>query len=90
VSQDQRIAEFIEKALAAGIPHQALVGVLTANGWPEKEVYAALADHYRRQTGIEIPRRAGSGASAKDAFSICSSFPPWRPGPSGLGAWPSP
>jgi Domain of unknown function (DUF5671) len=68
VGQDPRMAEFIEKALAAGIPHQALVGVLAANGWPEKEVYSALADHYRRQIGIETPRRAGSGASPKEAF----------------------
>ncbi|HEY2001852.1 MAG TPA: DUF5671 domain-containing protein [Acidobacteriaceae bacterium] len=63
------IAEFIEKALAAGIPHDALVGILTARGWPEKEVYDALAVHYQRLTGIEVPRRAAAAvASAKDAF----------------------
>jgi Domain of unknown function (DUF5671) len=66
---DVRIAEFIEKALAAGIPHESLVGILTARGWPEKEVYDALADHYQRVSGIEVPRRtAAAGASAKDAF----------------------
>lgn len=65
---DARITEFIEKALAAGIPHESLVGVLTSRGWPEKEVYDALADHYRRLTGVDIPRRAGAGASAKEAF----------------------
>jgi hypothetical protein len=68
MTQDTQIAEFIERALDAGIPHQSLLGVLVANGWPEKEVYTALAEHYRRQTGIEIPRRAAGGTSAKEAF----------------------
>jgi hypothetical protein len=68
VSQDPRNAEFIEKALTAGMPHQSLVGVLAANGWSEKEIYGALADHYGRQTGIAIPRRTGAGASSKEAF----------------------
>ena len=63
-----KIAEFIEKALAAGVPHQALVGVLVARGWPEKEIYEALGDQYQRLTGIEIPLRAAAGASAKEAF----------------------
>ncbi len=62
------IAEFIEKALAAGVPHQTLVGVLTARGWPEKEIYEALAEQYQRLTGVDIPRRAAAGASAKEAF----------------------
>lgn len=65
---DPKIADFVEKALAAGIPHDSLVGILTAEGWPEKEIYQALADHYRRVTGIDIPRRAGAATSAKDAF----------------------
>jgi flagellar motor protein MotB len=47
VLADPRIAEFIEKALAVGIPHDSLVEVLSAQGWPEKEIYNALADHYR-------------------------------------------
>lgn len=80
---DARIAEVIEKALAAGIPHESLVGVLTARGWPEKEVYDALADHYQRLTGVEIPRRSGAGASAKDAFFyllIFSTLATWTIG----------
>jgi hypothetical protein len=69
VPTDPGIAEFVEKALASGIPHDSLVGVLTARGWAEKEVYDALAGHYQRLTGIEVPRRAAAaGASAKDAF----------------------
>jgi hypothetical protein len=68
VATEPKITEFIEKALAAGISQESLVGVLTARGWPEKDVYDALADHYVRLTGIDIPRRAGAGASAKEAF----------------------
>lgn len=65
---DPKIAALIEKALAAGVPQESLVAVLTARGWPEKEIYNALADHYEHLTGVEIPRRAGGGAGAKDAF----------------------
>ena len=65
---DPRIAVLIEKALDAGIPQEALVGVLTAHGWPEREVYEALAQHYERVTGVAIPHRTGAGASAKEAF----------------------
>jgi hypothetical protein len=69
VPTDPGIAEFVEKALASGIPHDSLVGILTARGWPEKEVYDALAGHYQRLTGIEVPRRAvAAGTTAKDAF----------------------
>jgi hypothetical protein len=83
VPTDPRIAEFIEKALAAGIPHDSLVGVLAAHGWPEKEVYEALGNHYRRLTGIDIPRRAAAGASAKEAFFyllIFSTLATWTIG----------
>jgi hypothetical protein len=65
---NQSCAEFIKKSLDAGIPVQSLVGLLTARGWIEKEAYTALGDYYRLQTGIEVPRRPGSGASARDAF----------------------
>ncbi len=65
---DAKLTQFIEQALVAGMPQNSLVGILTARGWPEKEVYEALADHYQRTTGIEIPARASAGASAKEAF----------------------
>jgi len=83
MTQDPRISEFIERALDADIPQQSLLGVLVANGWPEKEVYAALAEHYRRRTGIEIPRRVAGGTSAKEAFFyllIFSSLATWTIG----------
>ncbi|HTV81541.1 MAG TPA: DUF5671 domain-containing protein [Acidobacteriaceae bacterium] len=68
MSRDNRVAEFIQKSLDAGIPVPSFVGLLTARGWTEKQAYSALADHYQRQTGIEVPPRPGSGASARDAF----------------------
>jgi hypothetical protein len=80
---EPKIAEFIEKALAAGIPQESLVGVLTARGWTEKEVYDALAEHYQRLTGVEIPHRGGAGASAKEAFFyllIFSTLATWTIG----------
>ena len=83
VPADRRISEFIEKALAAGIPQESLVGILTARGWPEKEIYEALAVHYQQLTGIEIPNRSGAGASAKDAFFyllIFSTLATWTIG----------
>ena len=68
MAADPGIREFIEKALATGIPQPTLVGMLAARGWPEKEVYEALAEYYQRLTGVAIPRRPAAGASAKEAF----------------------
>jgi hypothetical protein len=56
------------------------VGILAARGWPEKEVYEALAAHHERMIGMEIPRRGGSGTAAKDAFFCLLIF-------STLGTW---
>lgn len=74
------IVEFIERAKAAGVPDQSLAGILAARGWPEKEVYQALAAHYEKLTGIEIPSRRGAGTPAKDAFFYLLIF-------SGLATW---
>ena len=83
MSEDSRISEFLDKAQAAGIPHQSLIGLLTARGWREKDVYHSLGEHYRKLTGVEIPDRSGSGASAKDAFFyllIFSTLATWTCG----------
>lgn len=68
MSRDHRIEEFIQKSLDAAIPVASFIGLLTARGWTEKQAYSALADHYQCQTGIEVPPRPNSGASARDAF----------------------
>jgi hypothetical protein len=80
---DPKIAAFLDQAVAAGMPQTTLVGILTAHGWPEKEVFEALANHYQRTAGLEIPRRAGTGASAKEAFFyllIFSTLATWTIG----------
>jgi Domain of unknown function (DUF5671) len=74
------VVEFIERAKATGVSDQALAGILVARGWPEKEVYQALAAHYEKLTGIEIPSRGGAGTPAKDAFFyllIVSALATW-------------
>ena len=65
---DTTLDGFLERSLAAGIPHESVVKMLIARGWPEKEVYDALASHYQRLTGIEVPPRVSVTTSAKDAF----------------------
>ncbi len=74
------VREFLERAKASGVSDEAVVGVLTARGWPEKEVYQALAAYYEKLTGIEIPSRRGAGTPAKDAFFYLLIF-------SGLATW---
>ena len=74
VSADPKVVEFIEKALTAGIPHQSLVGILAARGWPEKEIYDALATYHQHQTGLDIPLRSNTGTSAKEAFFYLLTF----------------
>jgi Domain of unknown function (DUF5671) len=72
---DPKLNEFIERALSSGASEDSLVGILTARGWPEKEVYEALAARYERLTGIEIPpRHGGAGTAAKDAFFYLLAF----------------
>jgi hypothetical protein len=68
VAPSSKISEFIQSAKTAGASEPSIVGMLTARGWPEKEVYEALAAHYEAITGIEVPRRGGAGTAAKDAF----------------------
>jgi hypothetical protein len=71
---DPKIREFLEQAKASGASEQTLVGILAARGWPEKDVYEALAAHYEGLTGIQIPRRGGAPTAAKDAFFYLLAF----------------
>jgi len=68
------LQSFVERSKAAGISDQALVGVLTSRGWPEKAVYRAVAAHYEKLLDIEIPSHQGTGAPAKDAFFYLLTF----------------
>ena len=57
MSEDPRIATFLEESQAAGIPHASLVGMLTAHGWREKDIYRALGDHYRKARIQQVLKR---------------------------------
>lgn len=84
---DPKLNDFIERAKAGGVSDDSLAGILTARGWPEKEVYEGLAAHYERQTGIAIPpRRGGAGTAAKDAFFYLLAFSTLATWTIGLGS----
>jgi hypothetical protein len=68
MTADPKILDFIAGAKAKGATEQSLVGILTARGWSEKEIYEALASQYEQATGLSVPHRGGSGTAAKDAF----------------------
>ncbi len=77
------IQEFVERAKAAGTTDESIAGILKARGWPEKEVYEALALHYERATGSAIPQRVSGGTAARDAFFylvIFSTLATWMIG----------
>jgi hypothetical protein len=83
VIANSTINEFIERARAGGASEEAIIGILTARGWLEKEVYEALAAHYERLAGMEIPRRESTATAAKDAFFyllIFSTLATWTIG----------
>jgi hypothetical protein len=83
---DPRIRDFIDKAKASGSTEQTLVGMLTARGWPEKEVYEALAAQYEGLTGVQIPRRSSTVTAAKDAFFYLLAFSTLATWTIGLGS----
>jgi hypothetical protein len=81
-----KISAFIERAKASGASDQSIVAILTARGWPEKEVHEALAAHYEHLTGIEIPKRESSATAAKDAFFYLLVFSTLATWTIGLGS----
>src|SRR5215831_3985788 len=64
----ESVREFIERSKTAGVADASIIGMLTARGWSEKDIYEALAQHYEQTTGNAIPRRDGGGTAARDAF----------------------
>ena len=83
---DPKIREFIEKAKTSGASEETLVGILTARGWPEKEVYEVLGGQYEQLTGIQIPIRASAATAAKDAFFYLLAFSTLATWTIGLGS----
>ncbi len=77
--------KFLEAAKSQGAADEALVGLLRGRGWPEEEVYRALADYYETRSGLRIPIYKRSG-SAKDAFLYLVSFATLATWTYGLGS----
>jgi hypothetical protein len=50
VGETSEIRAFLERAKTNGISDDAIVGILTARGWSEKDVYQSLAAHYEELT----------------------------------------
>lgn len=71
--------EFLDAARSQGATDEILVGLLRGRGWPEEDVYRALADHYEARGGVQVPVYRRS-SSAKDAFLYLLSF-------ATLGTW---
>jgi len=76
---NEQLGEFLDAAKRQGASEESVVAMLRGRGWPEDDVYRALADHYESQSGIAVPLYKPSG-SAKDAFLYLLSF-------SMLGTW---
>jgi hypothetical protein len=70
---NKAIQEFLDAAKRQGASDESLVALLRGRGWPEDDVYRALADHFENQSGVRVPAYKRSG-SAKDAFLYLLSF----------------
>ena len=67
------LQEFLDAAKRQGASDESLVTLLRGRGWPEDDVYRALADHFENKSGVQVPTYKRSG-SAKDAFLYLLSF----------------
>ncbi len=85
MSGHSTLQEFLDAARLQGVTEEILVGLLRGRGWPEEDVYRALADHYEGRSGIHVPIYKRSG-SAKDAFLYLLSFSTLATWTIGLGS----
>ena len=79
-----RLQSFIDTSKSKGAEDEFLAALLTRSGWPAGDVYAALGHYWESTTGLAIPKRAGAGESARDAFDsapnsvqIARTLVPW-------------
>jgi Domain of unknown function (DUF5671) len=79
------IQEFLDAAKRQGASDESLVTLLRGRGWPEDDVYRALADDFEKRSGVRVPAYKPSG-SAKDAFLYLLSFSMLATWTIGLGA----
>jgi len=80
---NSKVGDYVHEALNRGVPEPSVVGILRARGWPEKDVYAAIAAHHEQTIGLSLPPRTGSETPAKDAFFyllIFSTLATWTIG----------
>ncbi len=85
MSGGSSLQEFLDAARLQGATDEILVGLLRGRGWPEEDVYRALADHYEGRSGIQVPVYKRSG-SAKDAFLYLLNFSTLATWTIGLGS----
>jgi hypothetical protein len=85
MSGNNSLQEFLDAARLQGVTDELLVGLLRGRGWPEEDVYRALADHYEGRSGIQVPTYKRSG-SAKDAFLYLLNFSTLATWTIGLGS----
>lgn len=64
-----KIRQFIAAAKGGGLSDEFLFRLLREEGWPERQIFEAFRLYYESQTGVALPRRAGT-AGAKDAFYL--------------------
>ncbi len=70
---NKALQDFLDAAKRQGASDESLVTLLRGRGWPEDDVYRALADHFENRSGVPVPAYKRSG-SAKDAFLYLLSF----------------
>ncbi len=83
---DPRLEQFIEAAKAKGASDEGLAAILSREGWPVSQVYAALGDYWARVAGMAVPTRAGHGESSRDAFLYLLAFSTLSTWASALGS----
>jgi hypothetical protein len=79
------VQEFFTSARTQGATDEIIVGLLRGRGWPEEDVYRALADHFEVRSSLAVPVYKRSG-SAKDAFLYLLSFSTLATWTFGLGS----
>ena len=79
------LQKFLAAARAQGTGDQTLAALLRGRGWPEEDVYRALADDFESRSGLNVPPYKRSG-SAKDAFLYLLAFSTLATWTIGLGS----
>jgi hypothetical protein len=68
------LRNFVFAAKQGGAQDSFLLQLLQRQGWPEGDIYAALADYWQQATGVAMPRRSRPAESARDTFLWLLSF----------------